>query len=221
MGDAVTSFSLERSDRCRMGVCQAVHPPRQARRPTAVCRYPQSPERHFYVLSTGCQCNAIPSDLPPSSTVWDYLDLWEWDGTIARLHDALYVESREHAGRAALANAVIGPGRRARGRSLGSDTRFDPHAILISISPRSSAGPLVGAASWRPMMQHQARQPSPDLVVNAAASRNLACRRQANRTLGATSLRRATSATVALGSRLSARILIFSSRDQRRRESIR
>ena len=33
----------------------------------------------FYVLSTGCQWNAIPSDLPPRSTVWDYLDLWEWD----------------------------------------------------------------------------------------------------------------------------------------------
>ena len=45
----------------------------------------------FYVLSTGCQWNAIPSDLPPRSTVWDYLNLWEWDGTIARVHDALYV----------------------------------------------------------------------------------------------------------------------------------
>ncbi len=31
----------------------------------------------FYVLSTGCQWNAIPSDLPPRSTAWDYLDLWE------------------------------------------------------------------------------------------------------------------------------------------------
>ena len=52
----------------------------------------------FYVLSTGCQWNAIPSDLPPRSTVWDYLDLWEWDGTIARIHDALYVESASAPG---------------------------------------------------------------------------------------------------------------------------
>ena len=29
----------------------------------------------FYVLSTGCQGNALPFDLPPRSTVWDYLDL--------------------------------------------------------------------------------------------------------------------------------------------------
>ncbi len=31
----------------------------------------------FYVLSTGCPWNALPSNLPPRSTVWDYLDLWE------------------------------------------------------------------------------------------------------------------------------------------------
>ena len=26
----------------------------------------------FYVLSTGCQWNVLPKDLPPKSTVWDY-----------------------------------------------------------------------------------------------------------------------------------------------------
>ena len=61
----------------------------------------------FYVLSTGCQWNAIPSDLPPRSTVWDYLDLWDWDGTITRLHDALYVESRERSGRDASSTTAI------------------------------------------------------------------------------------------------------------------
>ena len=28
----------------------------------------------FYVLWTGCQWKALPKDLPPRSTVWDYLD---------------------------------------------------------------------------------------------------------------------------------------------------
>ena len=28
----------------------------------------------FYVLSTGCQWSALPSDLPLRSTVWAYLD---------------------------------------------------------------------------------------------------------------------------------------------------
>src|SRR5918995_6443069 len=34
----------------------------------------------FYVLWTGCQWKALPRDLPPHSTVWEYLNLWEWDG---------------------------------------------------------------------------------------------------------------------------------------------
>ncbi len=33
----------------------------------------------MYVLSTGCQWRAIPKDLPPRSTVYDYFSLWTWD----------------------------------------------------------------------------------------------------------------------------------------------
>jgi transposase len=41
----------------------------------------------FYVLWTGCQWKvALPKDLPPKSTVHDYLDLWNWDGTLERIH---------------------------------------------------------------------------------------------------------------------------------------
>ena len=42
------------------------------------------------VLSTGCQWRAIPKDLPPRSTVYDYFDRWDHDGTVQRLHHALY-----------------------------------------------------------------------------------------------------------------------------------
>jgi transposase len=55
----------------------------------------------MYVLSTGCQWRAIPKDLPPRSTVHDYLDRWQWDGTLDRIHQALYVQCREQAGREA------------------------------------------------------------------------------------------------------------------------
>ncbi len=48
----------------------------------------------FYVLWTGCQWKALPKDLPPRSTVWEYLDLWDWDGTLERVHHVLYVEVR-------------------------------------------------------------------------------------------------------------------------------
>jgi len=61
----------------------------------------------MYILSTGCQWRAIPKDLPPRSTVYDDFDLWSWDGTLDRIHHALYVECREKAGREASPTAAI------------------------------------------------------------------------------------------------------------------
>ena len=55
----------------------------------------------MYVLSTGCQWRAIPKDLPPRSTVHGYLDLWDYDRTLERIHHALFVQCREQAGREA------------------------------------------------------------------------------------------------------------------------
>jgi transposase len=49
----------------------------------------------MYVLSTGCQWRYLPKDLPPKSTVFHYLDLWNYDGTLLRIHHALYVKCRE------------------------------------------------------------------------------------------------------------------------------
>jgi transposase len=45
----------------------------------------------MYVLSTGCQWRYIPKDLPPRSTVNGYFCLWGWDGTLEKMHHALYV----------------------------------------------------------------------------------------------------------------------------------
>ena len=61
----------------------------------------------FYVLSTSCQWRALPKDLPPRSTVHEYLKLWEWSGTLARLQHALFVQARELAGREASPSAAI------------------------------------------------------------------------------------------------------------------
>ena len=49
----------------------------------------------FYVLATGCQWKALPKDLPPKSTAHFYFMLWDWDGTLERIHDALYVAIRQ------------------------------------------------------------------------------------------------------------------------------
>lgn len=61
----------------------------------------------LYLLSTGCQWAALPKDLPPRSTVNDYFRLWDWDGTLERIHHALYVQCREQAGREASPTAAI------------------------------------------------------------------------------------------------------------------
>jgi transposase len=59
----------------------------------------------MYVLSTGCQWRAIPKDLPPRPTLYGYFDLW--DGTLDRIHDALYAKCREAASREARPTAAI------------------------------------------------------------------------------------------------------------------
>jgi transposase len=61
----------------------------------------------FYVLSTGSQWNALPKDLPPKSTAHYYFMLWDWDGTLDRIHHALYVAVREQAGREASPSVAI------------------------------------------------------------------------------------------------------------------
>jgi transposase len=61
----------------------------------------------MYILSTGCQWRAIPKDLPAKSTLYDYLDLWSWDGTLDRIHHTLYEACREQDERAASPTAAI------------------------------------------------------------------------------------------------------------------
>jgi len=98
----------------------------------------------MYILSTGCQWRAMPKDLPPRSTVYDYLDLWDWDGTLSRLHEALYVRCREAASREASPTAAIidsqsvksaekggpAPIRRATMRARRSRARSDTSSLI-------------------------------------------------------------------------------------------
>ncbi len=47
------------------------------------------------------QWRALPKDLPPKSTVHDYVMLGDWDGTLERVHHALYLMTRDGEGREA------------------------------------------------------------------------------------------------------------------------
>src|ERR671912_611977 len=44
----------------------------------------------FYILGTGCPWRALPKDALPRSTVHDDFVRWQCDGTLGRLHHALY-----------------------------------------------------------------------------------------------------------------------------------
>jgi transposase len=61
----------------------------------------------MYILSTGCQWRYIPKDFPPRSTLHDYFTWWICDGTLDRIHHALYVECRDKAEREASPTACI------------------------------------------------------------------------------------------------------------------
>ncbi len=59
------------------------------------------------LLSTSCQWATIPKDLPPRSTLHNYFDRWDYDGTLGRIHHALYVACRELARRDTSPSAAI------------------------------------------------------------------------------------------------------------------
>jgi transposase len=80
----------------------------------------------MYILSTGCQWRAIPKDLPPRSTVHEYLVRWACDGTLERLHHALYVKCREQAAREASPTAAIIDAQSVKSAEKGG-AWIDPH----------------------------------------------------------------------------------------------
>lgn len=73
----------------------------------------------MYVLSTGCQWRAVPKDLPPRSTLFGYFDLWNWDGTLGRIHAELYVKCREAMGREASPTAAVIDSQSVKGAEKG------------------------------------------------------------------------------------------------------
>ena len=96
----------------------------------------------FTVLSTGCQWNALPKDLPPKSTVYDYFDLWEWDGTLERIHHELYVAVRDEEGREASPSAAVIDSQSAKAVQKGG------RRSTIKASMRARRSPVASGTSW-------------------------------------------------------------------------
>ncbi len=74
----------------------------------------------MYILSTGCQWRAIPKDLPTRRTVYGYFELWNCDGTLDRIHHALYIECRERGDARRLPPPRSSTARASRARKRGA-----------------------------------------------------------------------------------------------------
>ena len=110
----------------------------------------------MYVLSTGCQWRYVPKDLPPRSTLFGYFDLWNWDGTLDRLHHALYVKCRETMDREASPTACV-----IDSQSVKSAEKGGPRSTRQATTPAKVR--LEGACHlWRKI-------PSRQLSINLEA----------------------------------------------------
>jgi transposase len=96
----------------------------------------------MYILSSGCQWRAIPNDLPPPTTIHDYLERWTWEGTLERIHNALYVKCREQASRDASPTAAI-----IDSQSVKSAEKGGPRSIHMAMTPARKSRARSGI-SW-------------------------------------------------------------------------
>ena len=100
----------------------------------------------LYVLATGCQWRALPKDLPPRSTVHGYLTLCAWDGTLGRLHHALFVQVREQAGKDASPTAAIIDSQSVKGAEKGA------LASTRRVSMRARKSTARSGTSWSTLL---------------------------------------------------------------------
>ena len=103
----------------------------------------------MYILSTGCQWRALPKDLPRRSTVHGYLVRWTHDGTLERMHHALYVKCREQAAREASPTAAIIDAQSVKSAEKGG-AAIDPHGYDAGKSaPRWRVSPVEEGSTQR------------------------------------------------------------------------
>ena len=93
----------------------------------------------FYILWTGCQWKALPKDLPPKCTIiW----MWNWDGTLERIHHTLYVAVREQAGREASPTVAIIDTQTAKGAQKGG------LGSILQATTRARRSKVASGTSW-------------------------------------------------------------------------
>ena len=77
----------------------------------------------FYILKTGCQWVALPSDYPCYKTVFHYYRFWQKNGLWKRIHDILRARVRQKAGRHKHATAGCLDSQSVKTTGIGGDER--------------------------------------------------------------------------------------------------
>lgn len=95
----------------------------------------------LFVLTTGCQWRQLPKDLPPRSTVHEYLMDWRSSGVLAKIHHALYVEARELAGRNPGPSLAIVDSQSVKSAEKGGPTSIRLATMAARRSKARSATP--------------------------------------------------------------------------------
>jgi transposase len=80
----------------------------------------------FYILSTGCQWRALPSEFPPYSTVQGYFYAWRDTGRWHRIVRALVRQARRKLGRKPTPTAAVIDSQSASTTQAGGPRGFDP-----------------------------------------------------------------------------------------------
>ena len=93
----------------------------------------------MYILSTGCQWAFIPKDLPPRSTLNDYFQLWDYDGTLSRIHATLYMLCREKAAREPSPTAAIIDSQSVKSAEKGGP-RLTRRAMMVARKSKVRSG---------------------------------------------------------------------------------
>ena len=93
----------------------------------------------LYVLSTGGQWRAIPNAFPPRSTLFDYFGRWEADGTLRRIHAALYGRCREQEDRSSSPTACIIDRQSVKSAEKGGQTLIRQALMQANKSKAKSA----------------------------------------------------------------------------------
>jgi putative transposase len=79
----------------------------------------------FYKVRTGCQWDYLPHDLLPKSTVRDYFEAWQQDGTWRRLVEAVRRKVRKAEGREETPRVAYVDTQSVKGTEMGGERGFD------------------------------------------------------------------------------------------------